>query len=115
MLVAEAIAAGADGFILKEDSKAEILRGIGHLSRGEFFLSSGLDMDGIRDAMASLRITPREREILQQLVRGDSAMDIGQKLGIGQRTVETHRNSLMIKFGARNTMDLIRKATEAGF
>ena len=115
MLVAEALDAGMDGFLLKEDSKSEILKGIESLAKGECVLSSNLDMDGVRDAMATLRITNREREILDLLIQGHSATDIGRKLGIGQRTVETHRNSLVAKFGARNAMELVRKCTEAGF
>ena len=115
MLVAEALDAGMDGYLLKEDSKSEILKGIAALAKGECVLSSNLDMDGVRDAMATLRITAREREILELLIQGLSATDIGKGLGIGQRTVETHRNSLVAKFGARNALELVRKCTEAGF
>jgi FixJ family two-component response regulator len=53
-------------------------------------------------------LTARETEVLEQIVQGASSKEAGQRLGISQRTVETHRAQIMEKLGARNTADLIR-------
>jgi two-component system, LuxR family, response regulator FixJ len=56
------------------------------------------------------RLTPREREVLDQIVAGCSNKEVGRRLKISPRTVETHRASLMTKLGARNAADLVRIA-----
>ncbi len=60
------------------------------------------------------RLTPRERDVLQQLVAGGSNKEIGLKLGISPRTVEVHRARLMEKMTADNLAQLIRMALDAG-
>jgi DNA-binding CsgD family transcriptional regulator len=54
-------------------------------------------------------LTPRERVVLAQIVRGFSSKEIARAFGISPRTVEFHRTNLLQKFGARNTVDLMRK------
>jgi DNA-binding CsgD family transcriptional regulator len=54
-------------------------------------------------------LTPRERVVLAQIVRGASNKEIGRVLSIGTRTVEFHRANIMQKIGAKNTADLVRK------
>lgn len=55
-------------------------------------------------------LTPREREVLAQLIGGASNKQVGQTLGISPRTVEVHRANLMHKLKARNAADLVRTA-----
>ena len=54
-------------------------------------------------------LTPRERVVLAQIVRGLSNKEIARAFGISPRTIEFHRTNLLQKFGARNTVDLMRK------
>jgi DNA-binding CsgD family transcriptional regulator len=54
-------------------------------------------------------LTPRERVTLAQIVRGASSKEAARALGIGPRTVETHRENIMRKLGAKNTVDLVRR------
>jgi DNA-binding CsgD family transcriptional regulator len=54
-------------------------------------------------------LTPRERATLAQIVRGASSKEAARALGIGPRTVETHRENIMRKLGAKNTVDLVRR------
>jgi len=51
-------------------------------------------------------LTPRERATLAQIVRGASSKEAAQALGIAPRTVEFHRENIMRKLGAKNTVDL---------
>jgi DNA-binding CsgD family transcriptional regulator len=55
-----------------------------------------------------VRLTRREAEVLAHIVRGVSSKEIGVALGIGKRTVDNFRMSIMRKLGARNTADLVR-------
>jgi DNA-binding CsgD family transcriptional regulator len=54
-------------------------------------------------------LTPRERVVLTQIVRGLSSKEIARGLNLSQRTVEFHRANLMGKIGAKNSVDLVRK------
>jgi len=54
-------------------------------------------------------LTPRERTILAEIVRGQSSQEVARSLGISPRTVEFHRAKLLKKFGAKNTAELVRK------
>ncbi|MEI8144298.1 MAG: response regulator [Alphaproteobacteria bacterium] len=53
-------------------------------------------------------LTPRERDVLQELVRGASNKEAGRALGISPRTIEVHRARIMEKLGAKNAADLVR-------
>ena len=71
-------------------------------------------MNGALDALSDSflghsTLTPRERVVLAQIVRGFSNKEIARAFGISSRTVEFHRTNLLKKAGARNTVDLMRK------
>lgn len=54
-------------------------------------------------------LTPRERATLAQIARGASSKEAARALGIGPRTVDFHRKNIMVKLGAKNTVDLVRR------
>ncbi|MDH3661444.1 MAG: response regulator FixJ [Alphaproteobacteria bacterium] len=60
------------------------------------------------------KLTPREREVLEQLVAGRSNKEVGRQLGISPRTVEIHRSRLMEKMTAGSLAELVRMAIDAG-
>jgi len=67
--------------------------------------------------LAQLRcatLTRREREIIQLVAAGTSSKDIGRKLNISHRTVESHRKNIMQKTGAKNLIELLAIAKTAG-
>ncbi len=120
--VAEALRAGANGYLLKSSTVADIAAGIRGCILGETPLSPTLAENVMRslrkqnrptlDAMESL--TPREREVLRYFAMGLQTREIGIKLGISAKTVETHRNRVYDKLGARSIIDLARIAVRAG-
>jgi DNA-binding NarL/FixJ family response regulator len=66
------------------------------------------------ESKVSDALTPREREVLSELVAGASNKEAGRRLGISPRTVEIHRAHIMEKLGARNAADLVRIALSDG-
>lgn len=114
LLVAEALRAGADGHLLKEDSPTVLADGAARLAAGECVISPSVDRAGLREAMNSLAISGREMDVLRLLVHGATASEMAGQLGISPRTVETYRNQLVVKFGARNAVDLVGRAVESG-
>jgi DNA-binding CsgD family transcriptional regulator len=62
--------------------------------------------------MSEQDLTPREREVLPEIISGATNRETGQKLGISPRTVEVHRARIMHKFGAKNVVDLMRITAE---
>lgn len=57
-------------------------------------------------------LTPRERDVLAQIVAGASNKQAGRLLGISPRTIEIHRARIMDKLGAKNAADLVRIALD---
>jgi DNA-binding CsgD family transcriptional regulator len=57
------------------------------------------------------QLTPRERVVFAQLVRGDTTKEAARAIGISPRTVEFHRANIMKKFDARNLVELVHKIT----
>jgi DNA-binding NarL/FixJ family response regulator len=113
----QALEAGAAGFVLKASAPAELISAIREVLKGNTFVSPVLAGEVIRsfqqnptgrDPVAAL--TSRQRQILEYLVQGKSAKEIGQKLGISARTVEFHKYHLMECVGVKNTAELIQFA-----
>lgn len=115
-LVADAIGAGACGFVLKSDP-AEVLRvAVREVLAHRMYISESLPIE-TRQAIAGLtptgprdRLTSREREVLQLLSDGCSNKEIGSTLGISEKTAETHRARLMTKLGIHSVAKLVRYA-----
>jgi two-component system response regulator FixJ len=60
------------------------------------------------------RLTRRERQVLDAMVRGDGNKAIAHELGISPRTVEVHRSKVMEKLSCRSLPDVVRLAVQAG-
>lgn len=122
--VLEALRAGADGYVLKDASPAEVraavtdvLAGIEHLSeRVTHQLSVALRAELERDKKQARleQLTPREREVLIEIARGRTNRETGELLGISTRTVETHRQRVMSKLRLSSVAELTRFVIELG-
>ena len=64
--------------------------------------------DGSSETGDVSSLTPRERQVLAQIMAGASNKEAGRTLGISPRTVEVHRAHIMAKLGAKNAPDLVR-------
>jgi DNA-binding NarL/FixJ family response regulator len=116
--VAEALRAGASGYVLKDGTAEELIGAINAVSRGEHFLTPRIKKSALAAALgASAKpddpyydLTERERVVLQHAAEGYSNAEIGQKLFISSRTVESHRANLMKKLNLTCQTDLVRFA-----
>jgi DNA-binding CsgD family transcriptional regulator len=70
--------------------------------------------DGSSDVGDVGALTPRERQVLAQIMAGASNKEAGRTLGISPRTIEVHRARIMEKLGAKNACDLVRIVLRQG-
>jgi DNA-binding NarL/FixJ family response regulator len=121
-LVREVLATGARGYVLKNDASRVLVQAVETLAQHRpFFTSkvSALVLAGFLKpapaapsaaAEAASRLTPREREVLQLVAEGKANKQIADALGLGVKTVETHRTNLMRKLRLHTASDLTRYA-----
>jgi DNA-binding NarL/FixJ family response regulator len=119
-----AMSAGADGYLLKDDSSDELLLAINKIREGKIYLSPMVADDFADDVLAAHRnrevspfkgLTDREKQVLRLVVDGLTSRAIAEKLCLSPRTVDHHRARLLRKFKMRNTVDLVNFAVKNGF
>ncbi|MBK6933303.1 MAG: response regulator transcription factor [Saprospirales bacterium] len=117
-IVRRALALGADGYLLKDQGREELLHAIREVLSGKQFVSAQLlnTQPAIDPAVfpddyhTRFTLTERELEILRLIARSYTNKEIGDKLYISEFTVATHRRNLKRKLRAENTVDLVRFA-----
>jgi DNA-binding NarL/FixJ family response regulator len=122
--VAEAVRAGASGFLVKDTEPAELLRAIRVAAAGDALLSPGPTRRllarvaaGLRRAEAPERLavlTDREREVLTLVAGGLTNEEIAERLFLSPLTAKTHVSRVMGKLGARDRVQLVVLAYETG-
>lgn len=121
--IAEAIHAGARGYLFEVDVRGELLRaardvhaGRTYLGQGviALFLGRGTEKRQPPDAEAVARLTNREREILPLIAMGLSSNEIAYRLHISSHTVDTHRRHIMHRLDIHNLAGLIRFSIRNG-
>jgi DNA-binding NarL/FixJ family response regulator len=111
--VRAALAAGADGYVTKTSSSAELIAAVIAVARGERFLSDDVQRALEQNDSATL-LTPREMEVLQLLRKGMSNPDIGSILGITPRTAKAHVAAILVKLGAQDRAEAVARGFEEG-
>jgi DNA-binding NarL/FixJ family response regulator len=120
-LVKQAMDAGADGYLVKSAGREEVLLAIREVHAGRKHFGSGVMEAFIKQGAtvekgsALLKdLSEREVEVLAALAEGLGNKEIGDKLFISPRTVDTHRTNLMKKLEIHNVAGLVRIAIKAG-
>lgn len=111
--VANALAAGARGYVLKDGPSREIVAAVHAVAAGGLYLSAGLPPT--QASAPENTPTEREREILILLAQGYSNKLIAKALDISVRTVESHRFSIRRKLGIDTPAALVRYVLERGW
>jgi DNA-binding NarL/FixJ family response regulator len=120
--VAEALRAGAHGYLLKTATVEELVKGIRDVAGGGAPLSPKL-AEGVLRAMRKPgrphggtidALTAREIQVLRLFASGLPTRDVARSLGISPKTVETHRVRIYEKLGCKGIVDLTRIAVRTG-
>ncbi len=114
------IEAGARGFLLKnseiqevESAMAEVMQGGTHFS-AEILAGLIRNMNRKKARRPNDDLTERETEVLLQICKGYSNQEIATMLFLSKRTVDKHRENILLKTGARNTAGLVMYAIRHG-
>ena len=119
--VLEIIKSGAQGYVLKDSSPADLVRAIESIHNGRAFFSPDISqimldqyLDEASDGEDSRRLTSRELEVVGMIAEGQSNKDMANKLGVGVRTIETHRERVMNKLDIHSVAGLVKYAIANG-
>jgi DNA-binding NarL/FixJ family response regulator len=120
--VRRALRAGARGYVLKDAESVQLRLAVSAAARGEVYLSPAVAEQLVGQYKTGQaapedsweKLTPRQREVLQQVAEGCSTKEIARKLRISPRTVETHRSQLMQHLDIHDVAGLVRYALRMG-
>jgi DNA-binding NarL/FixJ family response regulator len=120
-----ALAAGADGYLVKTDCGQEIVSAIDRIRQGSGYVSPSLRAQFAEDLLRSPRdtssagtledLTRRETQVLALVVAGKTSKQMAAELNLSPRTVDHHRASLLRKFRLKNSVDLVNFAIRNGY
>jgi len=116
-LVHQVVEAGARGYILKDDADRVLLAAVDAVRNHKPYFSTRVSTPPAPDDLPSadptrtrLRLTPREREILQLLAEGKSNKEVASLLHISVNTAEAHRANIMLKLNLHSLAELVHYA-----
>ncbi|HET8909640.1 MAG TPA: response regulator transcription factor [Ktedonobacterales bacterium] len=120
----QVLRAGASGYILKEAADTELISAIRSVHAGRFYLAPPAQAMMVGDYMQRVRageerdsysgLTEREREILKLVAEGYTNNQIGERLFISPKTVDTHRTHVMDKLNLHSRAELVKYAMRRG-
>jgi DNA-binding NarL/FixJ family response regulator len=121
-----ALRAGADGYVLKSDSRTELFNAVHRIASGKGYISpSALDRMVTAYAQTSDRLpgrarppgalTHREQEVIALIAKGYRTREMAQLMSLSHKTVEKHRTNLMRKLGLRSAAAVAAYAITHGF
>ena len=115
-----ALNAGGTGYVLKSAAREELLEAINSVLNGRIYVTPSLSSEHLERftdpsrAAATLRLTTREREILQLIAEGRAGKEIAFLLSISIKTVAFHRENIKRKLGLGTTAELTKHAIAQG-
>jgi two-component system, NarL family, nitrate/nitrite response regulator NarL len=121
--VLQIIRSGAQGYVLKDASPADLVRAIESVDGGEPFFSPDisqivlnqyLEEAGADAAGDAVKLTTRERQVLAMIAGGQSNKEMASELNVGVRTIETHRERVMNKLNIHSVAGLTKYAITNG-
>ncbi len=119
--VQEAVMAEADGYILKNLGKKELLTALHRITNGGTYFSEAIlpiiynqyQKEKIKDDVLR-QLTTRELEILQLIIKEQTSEEIANTLFISKKTVDNHRANILEKTGCKTTVGLVKWAIKNG-
>jgi DNA-binding NarL/FixJ family response regulator len=124
--VAEALRAGANGYLVKEATGSNLIQALDTIAAGQFYLDGhssqevvdkllrGVDSDKAASDQRYSLLSPREQQIMRHLCEGETSRAIAATLGLSLKTVENHKTNLMKKLDVHSKLELVRYAARLG-
>jgi DNA-binding NarL/FixJ family response regulator len=119
---AEAFRAGASGYLLKSSAGEELIAAIHEVIKGHAYVTPLITKDVLSFLMGAARhpdhpvvkLTPRQREVLQLIAEGRTMKEVASVLNISSRTVESHKYEMMEALGVQTNAELLQYAIKIG-
>ncbi len=115
--ITRTLAAGARGYLLKDNAEVDLYRAVQVVAQGKPFFSPAIANTLLEDYMFQMQqrglqdsydlLTDREKEILQLLAEGRSNKEVAVLLNLSTNTVETHRTRIMQKLGLHSAAEIV--------
>jgi RNA polymerase sigma factor (sigma-70 family) len=115
--ITRALAAGAKGYLLKDNAEVDLFRAVEIVAQGKPFFSPAIANTLLEDYMRQMQqkglqdsydlLTEREKEILQLLAEGRSNKEVATLLNLSTNTVETHRTRIMQKLNLHSAAEIV--------
>lgn len=119
-----AMSAGADGYVLKDDTTEELFSALHSVAAGKTYLSPSICHNVISDYLKGNneesksysweKLSQREREVLKLVAEGERNKDIANYLSLSEKTVEKHRSNLMKKLELHSAAQITAYAIRNG-
>jgi DNA-binding NarL/FixJ family response regulator len=106
--------AGAKGYLFKNSGRQEILDMIETVVEGGTYFEGEVATILVSKTLntETVELNPREKKILYSVIEGKTSRQIANELGVSIKTVEFYRNSLLVKFNVKNSIELVNKTRE---
>ena len=116
-MAAQALRAGASGFLLKQSAGEELVTAIEQVLQGRVYLTPAVTRDVMErmanpDTPRGAQLTARQRDVLRMIVEGRRMKEIAAALHLSTRTVESHKYEMMQVLGLHSTAELVRYALQ---
>ncbi|HLZ92548.1 MAG TPA: response regulator transcription factor [Candidatus Acidoferrum sp.] len=121
-IIRDVLDAGARGYVLKTDASRDLVTAVNAVRSNKTFFTAKVAqmvLDGYLDQnpkkekpteSPKMRLTPRQREIVQLLAEGKSSKEVAVQLGLSVKTAETHRANIMRRLDCHSVSELVRYA-----
>lgn len=117
--VRKLIDAGADGYVMKNSGRKELLKAIKSIVEGQKYfdvqiLKKSFERQFTTANAGIAELTEREKEVVKLIAQGWSTKEIAAELVISQHTVDSHRKNILLKTNTNNPADITRFALKTG-
>jgi len=110
--IKRALDAGADGYLIKICTQADLLEGIRTVASGNRFLCDEVNVTIKKSECSHLKFSRREMELLQLITEGKSVEEQADKMNLSQNTIRNYHQRLNIKLDTHSKSQMMHKAKE---
>lgn len=119
--VKSVLAAGFQSYVSKKAPLNELIEAVDLVFTGNQYISKALEKKLFSSLFSKntftdeIRLTKREKEVLAQIQEGLSTKEIAKLLNLSEKTIETYRSNLLLKFQVKNVASLVKESILKGF